>query len=56
MEKQIGYRWLICHAVELPVSPQVLNSGLPGLVALLAALTWYAVLHAPAAAGRLLPQ
>ena len=55
-QRPSGYRWLMCHATELPVSPAVLNSGLPGMVALLAAVTWYAVLHSPAVAGRLLPQ
>ena len=42
--------------MELPVSPVILNSGLAGLVALVAALLWYGFLHTPAVAGRLLPQ
>ena len=45
----IGYGWLVSHAIELPVSPTVLNAGLAGLVALAAALAWHAF-------GRLLPQ
>jgi|GEM_PF-6707041 len=45
----IGYHWLVCHAMELPVSPAVLNLGLAGVLALVAALAWHAF-------GRLLPQ
>ena len=45
----VGYRWLVFHAYELPVSPAVLNLGLAGVLALVAALAWHAL-------GRLLPQ
>ena len=54
--RPIGYGWLLRHLAELPLSPAVLNSGLAGIVALVAALAWYTVLHAPAMAGKLLPQ
>lgn len=45
----VGYRWLVFQAYELPVSPAVLNLGLAGVLALVAALAWHAL-------GRLLPQ
>ena len=45
----LGYRWLVCHAIELSVSPAILNAGLAGVLALVVALAWHAF-------GRLLAQ
>lgn len=46
--------WLVSHTAELPVSPAVLNAGLAGMVALVVAAAWYAVLHAPTSVARLI--
>lgn len=54
--ERYGYSWLMSHATELPLSPAIMNAGLAGVVALVAALAWSAFAHAPAVAGKLLPQ
>lgn len=45
----VGRGWALCHQVQLPVLPLVLNYGLAGMLAIAASAAWYLVLHAPLA-------
>jgi hypothetical protein len=51
MNKRLQY-----GLAQLTLSPAVLNSGLPGLLALVAAAAWYGIVHAPTSLSRLVSQ